>query len=115
MSKNESAAATAEKKTASIEWNDANMRSTYANVCNVTGTREEVTVLFGLNQTWNPNQGEISIDLTDRIILNPHAARRLSVLLNNVLKQHDSAFSAGSGADVKAAPDADVDAAEQSH
>ena len=26
-----------------VRWDDANMRSVYSNVCNVTGTREEIT------------------------------------------------------------------------
>jgi hypothetical protein len=36
-----------------IKWDDSNMKSSYANVCNVTSTREEVVILFGMNQAWN--------------------------------------------------------------
>jgi hypothetical protein len=32
-----------------IKWDDSNMKSSYANVCNVTSTREEVVMLFGIN------------------------------------------------------------------
>ncbi len=28
-----------------IKWDDSNMKSSYANVCNVTSTREEVVML----------------------------------------------------------------------
>ena len=31
-----------EANTPQVVWNDADMRSTYANVCNVSSTREEV-------------------------------------------------------------------------
>ena len=31
-----------------IDWDDSNMKSSYANVCNVNGTREEVVLFFGI-------------------------------------------------------------------
>ena len=33
-----------------IVWDDSNMRSAYANVANVAGGREEIVLLFGMNQ-----------------------------------------------------------------
>ena len=69
-----------------IRWDDTNMKSSYANVCNVASTREEVVLLFGINQAWHSGQAEIPIQLTDRLILSPHVAKRLSILLDNVLK-----------------------------
>lgn len=75
-----------------IRWNDSNMRSTYANVCNVSSTREEVTLLFGTNQAWRQGQKEVAIDLTDRIIMSPFAAKRLHQLLSNVIKEYEDRF-----------------------
>ncbi len=75
-----------------LNWDDSKMRSTYANVCNVSSTREEVTLLFGTNSTWHTGQKEVSISLSDRIILNPHAAKRLSALLNNVINEYETRF-----------------------
>ncbi len=75
-----------------IRWDDSNMRSTYANVCNVASTREEVTLLFGTNQTWHTGQKELTVGLSDRLILNPYAAKRLSLLLNNVIGEYESRF-----------------------
>ncbi len=63
-----------------LKWDDTNMKSSYANVCNVTSTREEVVMLFGVNQAWNRGQKEVTIQLTDRIIISPYAAKRLSML-----------------------------------
>ena len=59
-----------------IKWDDSNMRSAYANVCNVAGTREEFVLLFGMNQTWNPSQKELTVQLSDRVVMNPFAAKR---------------------------------------
>ena len=77
-----------------IKWDDSHMRSGYANVCNVTSTREEVVMLFGMNQAWNRGQKEVTIQLTDRIIISPFAAKRLSALLDNVVKEYEKRFGA---------------------
>src|SRR5215510_10606967 len=77
-----------------VKWDDTNMKSSYANVCNVMSTREEVVLMFGVNQAWHGGQREVTIQLTDRIILSPHAAKRLSLLLNNLVKQHEERFGA---------------------
>ena len=75
-----------------IVWDDSNMRSVYANASNVAGGREEIVLLFGMNQAWHAGQKEIKIQLTDRVILSPFAAKRLSVLLNNVLQNYEKQF-----------------------
>ena len=75
-----------------IVWDDANMRSTYANVSNVTGGREEIVLLFGMNQAWHAAQKEFKVQLTDRVVLSPFAAKRLSLLLNNVVKDYERRF-----------------------
>jgi hypothetical protein len=75
-----------------INWDAAQMKTSYANVCNVSSTREEVTLLFGTNQTWQTGQKELTINLTDRIILNAYAAKRLSLLLSNIVKEYETRF-----------------------
>ena len=77
---------------ATVRWDDSNMTSSYSNVCNVSSTREEVTFLFGTNQNWHTGQPEFTVLLTNRIILNPYAAKRLSLLLNNIMKEYESRF-----------------------
>ena len=77
---------------AQIKWDDSKMSSSYANVCNVMSTREEVVLMFGINQAWHAGQKEVTIQLTDRIILSPYAAKRLSLLLTNIMRQHEARF-----------------------
>ena len=77
-----------------IKWDDASMKSAYANVCNVNSTREEVVLLFGVNQAWNRGQKELTIQLTDRIIVSPFAAKRLSMLLGAVVQEYENRFGA---------------------
>jgi len=83
-----------ERKTPNVAWDDSNMRSTYANVCNVSSTREEVVLLFGTNQAWQGNESKVTVGLSDRIIMSPFAAKRLSMLLQNVIAQYESRFGA---------------------
>jgi uncharacterized protein DUF3467 len=79
---------------AKIRWDDSGMKSSYANVCNVTSTREEVVMLFGINQAWNRGQKEVTIQLTDRIIISPYAAKRLVTLLSGVVSEYEKRFGA---------------------
>lgn len=75
-----------------VKWDDASMSTTYANVCNVTGTREEVALLFGTNQTLYTGQQEVNVKVTNRIVLSPFAAKRLHALLGEVIRQYESRF-----------------------
>lgn len=88
----ESAEAKKEPEATRIKWDDSNMKSSYANVCNVTSTREEVVMLFGINQAWNRGQKEVTIQLTDRIIISPYAAKRLALLLDSVVREYEKRF-----------------------
>lgn len=82
----------ADEAQTTIRWNGANLRTTYANVCNVSSTREEVTLLFGTNQSWYAGQKELTVDLSDRILLNPYAAKRLALLLNHTIAEYERLF-----------------------
>ncbi len=83
----------ATQTTPQIRWDDSKMQTTYANVVNAASTREEVSVVFGTNQTWNVrDQKEFTIELTHRIVLNPYAAKRLSVLLGRIVSEYEKRF-----------------------
>ena len=75
-----------------ILWDSSNMRSAYANVFNVNGAREEFVLLFGMNQAFDAGQQELKVQLTDRIVLSPFSAKRLSVLLNNVIQEYETRY-----------------------
>ncbi len=75
-----------------VKWDDSGMSTSYANVCNVASTREEVTLLFGTNQTLYTGQNELAVKLSDRIIISPFAAKRLLLLLGNVVGQYEKRF-----------------------
>ena len=58
----------------------------------MASTREEVVRLFGVSQAWQAGQAEIPLQLTDRILLSPFVAKRLALLLTNVLREYETRF-----------------------
>jgi hypothetical protein len=89
---NEATKKAAVSQQSKIVWDDTAMHSVYANVTNVTGGREELILLFGMNQAWQPGQKEIKVQLTERVVLSPFAAKRLAFLLNNTLAEYERQF-----------------------
>ena len=80
-------------KTSRVEWDDSKMQTTYANVANAASTREEVALLFGTNTTWKiTGDKPVKIELNNRIILSPYAAKRFQMLLSGVLDEYESRF-----------------------
>lgn len=78
-----------------LKWNTTNLQSSYANFCNANSTREEVVLNFGVNKSWEraPKQ-ELEIDLNHRIVLSPFAAKRLSQLLQQLMKEYETRYGA---------------------
>jgi len=78
---------------AQLKWDDSRMSTSFANVVNIQSTREQVDLFFGTNQTWNvQNDNILSIILSNRVMLSPYAAKRLSTALNGVLREYESRY-----------------------
>jgi len=73
-----------------IVWDDSKLQLNYANVCNVSSTREEFNLLFGTNKSWNMAKTDINIELTNRIVMNPASAKRLAILLANAVQKYEA-------------------------
>ncbi|MBB3904448.1 DUF3467 domain-containing protein [Methylobacterium brachythecii] len=74
-----------------IAWREESMATQFANVVNVQGTREQVDLFFGTNRTWNVAETEnVVVDLSNRIILTPLAAKRLHAVLGGVLAEYEN-------------------------
>jgi hypothetical protein len=87
------AAAGARPAAPRITWDDAGMSNSYANVCNVIGTREEIAVFFGMSIP-GTRDGDVGVALSQRILLNPFAAKRLAALLSNIVEQYEARWGA---------------------
>lgn len=75
-----------------VVWDDSEMVTTYANVCNVMGTREEMMLLFGANQAWQNDQKEVKVALSNRIVLSPFAAKRLLAMLEMGVREYEGLY-----------------------
>ena len=91
-----------------VQWDTSKMETAYANVCNATGTREEVVLYFGVSQPTPAGQPDLTVQVSDRIILSPFAAKRLAQLLGNVVQAYEGRFGP-----LPAGPDA-ADASSES-
>ena len=78
-----------------LHWDDSKMSTHFSNVVNIQSTREQVDLFFGTNQTWNvTDERPLSIELSNRLILSPFAAKRLSLALNRVLREYEDRYGA---------------------
>ena len=79
---------------APLSWNTSNLTSSYANFCNANSTREEVVLNFGVNKNWErgTSRQSMEIELNHRIVLSPFAAKRLTGLLQQLMKEYETRY-----------------------
>ena len=75
-----------------VNMNTSGLRSSYANVCSVTSTREEVVLNFGTNETWERGHPEVQIEVSNRIIMTPFAAQRLADAMNRLIEEYETRY-----------------------
>jgi len=93
----ESTATTAPAKPASgssprVKWDDSNMKTHYSNAFNMFSSQEELTLLFGTNQTLYTGQEEITVELNNRIVMSPLRAKAFATMLNGVLSEYEKRY-----------------------
>jgi hypothetical protein len=76
-----------------VRFDDRQMTSHYANVANVGISKDEVTLLFGTNQTWGAVGDEIVIQLSSRLIMTPSVAKNMAETLQRVLAEYEAKIS----------------------
>ncbi len=78
-----------------VEWDDSKMESVYANIATATANREEFFLLFGTHQNWRgikPEGNRIEVNLSQRMVMNPYAAKRLAAILAQSIKAYEDQF-----------------------
>jgi len=90
----DAAPAATDKKQPQVKLDMSQLKSSYCNVANVTSTREEVVLNFGINQNWDLGQKAMDVELLHRVILSPFAAKRLSNMMTKVLQEYESRYGA---------------------
>ena len=75
---------------AKVRFNSADLKSSYANFCNATSTREEVVLDFGVSNNWDRTPQDMEIELAHRVVLSPLAAKRLNTLLKKLMSEYEA-------------------------
>lgn len=69
------------------------VKPSYANICLLSSTREEVFLEFGLAlPSGGENRQEANMMVSERIIMSPVAAKRLAIAVSQMIQQYESAF-----------------------
>jgi len=72
---------------------DRETKASYANVCLLSSTREEMFLNFGIAQpSPNRERRETAMVVSDRIIMTPAAAKRLAIGLSQTIQRYESRF-----------------------
>jgi hypothetical protein len=77
---------------AKIHWNTQSLKSSYANFCNATSSREEMVLNFGVSNNWDRTPQEMEVELAHRIVLSPFAAKRLLGILTKLVGEYESRY-----------------------
>ena len=80
-----------------VKFDTSDLKSSYCNVCNGTSTREEVVINFGVNSTWDMTRDKIEVALQHRIVMSPHAAKRVRDMMVRLIDEHESRYGKLSG------------------
>ncbi len=83
--------ATAKQPAPAVSINDSDVQAGYANFCRVSSTPEELILDLGLNPTPYA-QGNTTVNVSQRIIMNHYTAKRLLSTLSMTIQRHEQAF-----------------------
>ncbi|MEC3862809.1 DUF3467 domain-containing protein [Mesobacterium sp. TK19101] len=75
-----------------VKFETENLKSSYCNVCNGSSTREEVVVNFGVNESWDLGEQQLRVKLEHRVVMAPHAAKRLRDMLVRLIDEHEKRY-----------------------
>ncbi|MBI5725652.1 MAG: DUF3467 domain-containing protein [Planctomycetes bacterium] len=86
----------ADHKQLRLAVDERNMKVTYANAFRAQSTNEEVMIDFGINMVptgaGQNNQPDMVFQLSDRIVMNYYAAKRLAGSLGQIVRQYEDQY-----------------------
>ncbi len=75
-----------------VKFDTTQLKSSYCNVCNGSSTREEVVLNFGVNSTWDLGRDRLEVQRQHRIVMSPHAAKRVRDMMVRLIEEHESRY-----------------------
>lgn len=82
---------TGETSQLKIHWDRSNMKNSYADAFDVSVSREEIVLSFGVNQSKGGKQ-QGTVQPSGRVILNSFTAKRFANALNKFIQEYESKF-----------------------
>jgi hypothetical protein len=73
-----------------MRWDDSRMKTSRANACNVTRSGDEIILSFGKMQAPQPGAREVTMAVSDHLVVNPATARQLAALLAQVVREYEA-------------------------
>ena len=71
-----------------LRWDDSRMKASYADVCNVSTTRDALVLSFGMLRGATPQGATVAI--SDRLVLNPETAAQLAATLQSLVREYEA-------------------------
>ena len=75
-----------------IRGDDSKLRTVYGNAFNVYATRDEIILLVGMKEAIATGFDEVTVRLSNRIVLSPIHAKKLLIQLNRLLQIYESQY-----------------------
>jgi hypothetical protein len=85
-----------------LQVNDRDLQTLYANAFRINSSPDELFLDLGINTTMpaarrtgeEPGQpaGQVHFDISHRVVLNYYTAKRLAMVLGNLVRQHEQRF-----------------------
>lgn len=75
-----------------LQLDESQVDASYANLCFVSSTPEEVILDFALNKNPLNRAGDYNIRISQRLVLTPYTAKRLASLLSSTIQRHEQHF-----------------------
>lgn len=75
-----------------IRWDDSQARTVYSNAFNVLAAKDEIVLLLGMKEARNSGLDEVTVRLSDRIVLSPINAKALLTQLNRFIQTYEAQY-----------------------
>ena len=75
-----------------VIWDGSQMKTTYVNATNVVAGKEEVMMLLGINKNWHAEQKKVTVELQQRVVMNPYTAKRLAAMLYATVQAYENKY-----------------------
>jgi len=93
MAEQDQAAQPQQPRGVTLNVREHDLKVSYANTCLLTNTREEFLLDFGVAvPVQGAEQPQINMLVSNRIIMNLPAAKRLAIALSQAIQRYESAF-----------------------